>query len=433
MFCFVGEIPEGFQLRMVHILFRHGDRMPYFKGHDSTQYTSQDCDVNTNIFGRDDILKQFVQTMTKFAGKQPPGSNFTNFDLYPNRLKCGSAYLTGTGAAQLVQLGKYFREKYITQSGLFSRNMPLTSQLYTCSSKKNRAYQSMIGFLYGFFGSTHFNLTNFNIVSSNHFFCSHDQPDQIKCYTLNGKIIKKIKDQRRRTYFLSRTSRNFIKSLKESKEANSSSNFAATRISDFKQLVKKISTINSFTELADMISLTYCRNRSKLCLKDQAGCLLSNLFNRIWEKFDQENKYVNENPPEAKHVYATYYPILSKIADRAKDYISGKGQYGKKLFVYSGHGTSTHALLQILGFETNGLVPYAGRIVIELYESSSKNSTFNENKHYIRIFYNGDDITQYVTFCKGKTFSGLCEISLLYDFVYIKMHQLLKQSGFDNI
>ena len=417
-FYFVGGVPEGFQLRMVHILFRHGERLPK-NSHASTQHTLQDCAVNTNVFERDDTLKGFVHTMTKFAGKQPLGSYFKKYDLFPNEKNCGRKDLTGTGAAQLVKLGKYFRGKYLTQSVLFSREIPLTDQLYICSSETARTYQSMIGFLYGFFNSTHFNLTNFNIFSSDHNFCSYDQPAQIKCNTKKGKVLRKEIDLRRSSYFLSSASREFLKSLKVSK-ANSTRIFCGTRIGCYKQL-------------ADMISLTYCRNRPKLCSNDQADCLHSSHFNGIWEKLYQENIFVNENPPEAKHYYATYYPILSKIVDRSKDYINAKaGHNGKKLFVYAGHNTSIFALLHILGLDGGRLINYASRITIELFEETSKNKTIIENKYYFRIFFEGVDITQYVIFCVGKTFRGLCEFSLLYDFVYNKMSPLLRESAFEN-
>ena len=75
---------------------------------------------------------------------------------------------------------------------------------------------------------------------------------------------------------------------------------------------------------------------------------------------------------------------------------------------------------------------FASRIVMEFYEASSKTETFIKNKYYFRIFYEGDDITQYVIFCIGKTFRGLCEFSLFYDFVYSKMSQLLRESTFES-
>ena len=54
-------------------------------------------------------------------------------------------------------------------------------------------------------------------------------------------------------------------------------------------------------------------------------------------------------------------------------------------------------------------------------------------KHYVRIVYDGKDLTEFVTFCKGKTFKGLCEVSLLYDFVYKHMEQELKKSNLGDI
>ena len=403
---------------MVHILFRHGERLS-FNGRASKQHTLQDCALNTSVFGSEEKLKEFIQTMTKFARKQPPESDFKNYDLLPNEKNCRRPDLTGTGAAQLIKLGEYFREKYVTKSGLFSREISLTNQLYICSSNAARTYQSMIGFLYGFFKSTYFNLTNFNIISSDHNFCSYDKPAQIKCNTKYGAVLRRQMNSRRRSYFLSSASGDFLMSLKDAKTNSTTRTFVGTRIGNYKLF-------------ADMISLTYCRNRSKLCLNGQADCLHSSHFDGIWEKMYQENRFVHENSPEAKHYYATYYPILSKIVNRSKDYINGKGNNEKKLFVYGGHETGIFALLHILGLNGGRLTNFASRIVMEFYEAQSKTETFIKNKYYFRIFYEGDDITQYVIFCIGKTFRGLCEFSLFYDFVYSKMSQLLRESTFES-
>ena len=48
-------------------------------------------------------------------------------------------------------------------------------------------------------------------------------------------------------------------------------------------------------------------------------------------------------------------------------------------------------------------------------------------KHYIKCFFGGEDLTESKTFCKCKTFEGLCEFSLLYDFVYKEMSQIIEE------
>ena len=48
-------------------------------------------------------------------------------------------------------------------------------------------------------------------------------------------------------------------------------------------------------------------------------------------------------------------------------------------------------------------------------------------KQYIMCFYDGEDLTESITFCKGKTFKGLCEFSLFYYFVYKEMSQIVEE------
>ena len=49
-------------------------------------------------------------------------------------------------------------------------------------------------------------------------------------------------------------------------------------------------------------------------------------------------------------------------------------------------------------------------------------------KHYIKCFNEGEGLTESITFCKGKTFKGLCEFLLLYDFVYKERSQVVKET-----
>ena len=397
---------------MVQILFRHGERLPLTK-FVSTRHKGEYCYVNTSLFGNDDTLDNFVKTMTEYSGKQPPGNYFKNWELFPNIGDAPKGTLTGIGATQHVRLGQFIRDKYLTSSTIFSREIPLDSQMYISSSNTPRTYQSAIAFLFGLLGRSKFNLTNYNIGRSDKLFCLTELPSQKKCGCHYGMSLNQQISRIRRTYFNKNSS---LKGL--------------------------YTGITSLVDLVEIISLTYCHNGTEVCLpKPHKLCFNSSDFDRIWDDFYSENRFVYENSSDMKYYYASYYPFMTKIADRIHNSINNNDP--TNLVIYSGHDNTLIGLLQLFGYDGTW-IRFAGRIVIELFKSTdndvtpgkvngAKGKSSGMPKHYVRIVYDGKDLTEYVTFCKGKTFKGLCDVSLLYDFVYKHMEQELKKSNLGDI
>ena len=132
---------------------------------------------------------------------------------------------------------------------------------------------------------------------------------------------------------------------------------------------------------------------------------------------------MHDNLPDIKYFYTVFYPVMTQIVDQMNNLINQDDQ--TKLVVYSNHDSTLFLFLKVFGIEGNW-IRYAGRIVLELFEYKIDNTPGKNNykhKHYFKYLYDGNDLTESVTFCKGKTFRGLCEFSLLYDFVYKEMQQ----------
>ena len=394
---FSGKTPDGFKLKMVHLFFRHGDRMP-FSSFVSKTNTPESCFVNTSLFGNDDILQRYVTTMTSFTGKQPTGSSF-KWAIFPNQTKCSSGGLTGIGAAQLVRLGQYFRHKYLTLSRMFSNEIPLTSQIYAGSSKWTRTYQSLTAFLFGLLEQSDFNLTKLKIAHSGHYDLCFNE----------GSYKKECK------FFQARNLSFQINRLRKEHRRNLADTSFVTH--------------RTFNNLIETIGFTYCHNRSKICLpKNSTICFTSNDFNKIWVNFDRENRYVHDNLPDIKYFYTVFYPVMTQIVDQMNNLINQDDQ--TKLVVYSNHDSTLFLFLKVFGID-GYWIRYAGRIVLELFEYNIDNTpgkNNNKHKHYIKFLYDGKDLTESVTFCRGRTFRGLCEFSLLYDFVYKEMQQKIMKT-----
>ena len=120
--------------------------------------------------------------------------------------------------------------------------------------------------------------------------------------------------------------------------------------------------VTGLVDLVEIISLTYCHNRTEVCLpKPRKLCFNSSDFDRIWDDFYSENRFVYEHSSDMKYYYASYYPFMTKIADRIHNNINNNDP--TKLVIYSGHDNTLIGLLQIFGYDGTW-IRFAGRIVI---------------------------------------------------------------------
>ena len=388
---------------MVHVLLRHGDRMSFVSSGNRIS-KSEDCLVDTSLMENDGTFKTFVQTMAKFTEAHLHGNYFQNWDLFPNISFCPEASLTGVGAIQHLKLGQYLRDKYLTQSSIFDNETALTSQITTYSSETTRTYQSAIAFLFGFLTQSDFNLNYLNISRSDGYFCPHELPKDKNCNCQYGEILANKFGNLRKKYFVS--------SMKNNKNI-------LTPFQDY-----NFGRISPFIALMDVTFVAVCHGRSNLCLTDNnATCLNREQIKQIWEKFNDETGYVVEHIKNTKYFYNALYPLMADIANRFKDHIKERSQ--QRLIVYSSHDTALMSLLYMLEIDASWR-RYAGRIILELYESESESHS-DTDKHYIRILLNGQDVTQNVKFCKGKTFKGLCNFTFFNDFVF---NEMLQQFGY---
>ena len=81
----------------------------------------------------------------------------------------------------------------------------------------------------------------------------------------------------------------------------------------------------------------------------------------------------------------------------------------EKLSVFSGHDTVIAPVLAALGLYENELCvwpPYASRIVFELWEEQGKSklsdATGSDTSLYVRVIFNGKDLTHRIPACKAE-------------------------------
>ena len=101
-----------------------------------------------------------------------------------------------------------------------------------------------------------------------------------------------------------------------------------------------------------------------------------------------------------------------KIAQHLLDlsvYVTRKS--APNLVIYSGHDKTVSALLVALSVSDGLWTPYGSRVVIELHASSSR----DRPRHFIRVLYNGRDLTGLLPFCRQGNLVGglLCPLDYL--------------------
>lgn len=106
-----------------------------------------------------------------------------------------------------------------------------------------------------------------------------------------------------------------------------------------------------------------------------------------------------------------------------------------KLFLYSAHDITIVALASALDFFEGNLPPYASRVIIETYSHN------NNNNIYLRIVYNGKDVTRFTEICKQKVshclpFNAkdkvhLINLNIFSDFIKDKFKSITKTSNYE--
>lgn len=397
---------EGFNLKMVHVFTRHGDRTSIYRfpGYKPETYN---CKFSTWYTGSNEKFQSFPQRMDAMARKQVQNS-FRKWPTYPNESSCGSSVLTSRGALQLLHLGQHLYDSYINHFHLFKSHESFSSQMDIKSTGTLRTYQSTIAFLYGFVPE--FNIFDFDIGYSQDLqFCSKKFSMQQTCNCPNTRAI-----HARSYWFQSAIGKNS---------------------SYFKKLGKYVSDmfgiddndIRWLTRVADALVPSFCHNFPKPCSAyDSSKCVDDELLGKIWDAITVK-EFSNWDDPDLnflKYCSIKMSPLLHEIAQRMSNLTEGKKI---KIFnMYSGHDLTVSPLLYVLGLHDGKWPPYASRVVIEMYEEENEEKI---DRYHLKILYNGIDKTENVIFCKGRTINGLCNFRLFSDFV---SNELLQRFGFSN-
>ncbi|CAI4226310.1 unnamed protein product [Auanema sp. JU1783] len=381
---------KTYRLRGLGIVFRHGERSPLVV-HDESTVCKPYLEADRNLYEEyvkkieSDDIKTFIKADKKFA----------DFPRFPDRSECRGGELTAEGALQHVRLGKYMQSKY-GSSALFDPDFHLNVSI--TSSQYHRTYQSALAFSLSFLYPHRYNFPIIYIKASD--FTNQCTHEACACPGIQNK---------RKQY------------EKEYTKVFSSSAPAYMRDTTYNlRQLNSFQHVNEPYEVLDVSLGSYiCRRLPLPCPNDNV-CLSYSFLNEVLNYTSSRGSYMF-SPEISPLAYELQVIDSHGVLFHMRDMILRLKQFPhtNMLKIFSGHDVTIAPILRVLGVPFLDPPHYASRIAFEVLEH------VRTKKLFLRVIYNGEDVTNKITFCTDL-FDGLCSVEYLEDFVKKEIPQLLK-------
>ncbi|XP_078696449.1 2-phosphoxylose phosphatase 1-like [Branchiostoma floridae x Branchiostoma belcheri] len=417
-----GQVPEGFHLKAVFVVTRHGDRVPMETlPNVKYNYNSWTCKLDPGKWPSDPLLSSFVKsaemlrTRPNIFGSSAKG--LVSMSPYPNSAG-GPSKLTQTGVAQLLRVGEKLRRAYIDSKLLTAGDTE--DQFTVITTPYSRTYQSATALMYGVLQDDLFKIRVHQ--ENNVLFCGAN----CRC-PLRNEYMKQFKSV-------------------DAKYFSQNAEFAAALETVAKTLNSKVANVRY--KIIDALFGHVCNKLDLPCTTQTHACL---------EREHARNvlKFVNKDEEQRRESFNDYsrlaiQPLLSSIANRMARLVEEKTEVAK-FVVYSGHDMTVTPLLSVLGLTHARWVPYATHVVMEMWErdhhedsqtSFEKNSTLTKPGRlelkqaatslkgtFVRFIHMGRDVTDRLGFCTGKLQARLCPLEEFLEFVE---HGVFQKFGKDS-
>ena len=328
-------------------------------------------------------VASFAVTMRQLKSKLPLDGRPYNFGLLPSDGTCRGAQLTPEGSIQLLVQGEYLRTIYIDKWGLLPENYT-SDDIYFRTTTYSRTFQSGIAFMYGFLNEIDMDILRPKFTETMNMYIQY-------CEILNG---------------LAKTA------LKQTSKYKRSSDTYLSAINDleavFNMSQDKIPGIHA---MLDGLTPYMCGTAGLPCMRDDTtSCITWPLIGKLWDFLDENGRLMLNNYANVKKHRLSMNPLLRAIARRTLQFFANNDT--ERFILYSGHDHTVSPLVTALGVHDGKWPPFASRVVFELYSLSDSSS-----EHFIRVLYNGADVTARTLFCRNKKLNmGLCPLDYFTQF-----------------
>ncbi|GFT81584.1 2-phosphoxylose phosphatase 1 [Nephila pilipes] len=359
-----GKMPVNGTLEFVAVITRHGDRSPLRPVRNQSIIN---CGTQSSP-----LLLKYVKTLKHLRGSAKHLSPFATFPLQPAEKLCTPSQMTLLGAHQLLMVGQALQKSYIEEHGLLSKNWT-SDQVKLYSTVFSRTFQSAVAFLYGFLPT--FSISNIKIIPS---------PDDRFCMS---------------SYYCSCPLAKHLDKLKVLKKRR----LLASHPAVF-HLMQKLGPIVKHQpdhpdifdpfEMFDCMMGYVCHGSHLPCIPGTNECVTFEHVRNLIAYMDWVGRQFVRDSSNTRAGMLNMYGFLNHLVSNIKDVISGKEI--TRFILYSGHDVTLEPLSTALGIDDGNLIPYASRIVFELYSHTVN----NQLKYVLKVLFNGKDVTKYTTFCK---------------------------------
>ncbi|XP_041060076.1 2-phosphoxylose phosphatase 1 isoform X1 [Carcharodon carcharias] len=390
-----GNAPPDYKLLSVHVMIRHGDRYPLY-AIPKTKPPPIDCTLIPNREPSHRLLENFIKNRNIATACQLDGP-LNNIALLPSHTVCEMGELTQIGVVQHLLNGEHLHDTYIKKHKLLPDNWT-TRQLYVESTGKSRTLQSGLALLYSLLPKLDWGKIRVRYQWST-IFCSNSCDCPMRNHYLE--------QEQRRQYNL-----RVKNSLLEQTYVNMAKIVGIP--------TRRLRAANPI----DSLLCHFCHNVSFPCT--EYGCINLDHFKVI-----KAHQLEDERDRQRKKLYYKYallatHPILNQTATRMQQITQGKKD---EIFaLYSAHDVTVAPLLSALGIPDASFPRFGARIIFEIWQNGK-----DKRQNFIRILYNGNDVTFQTSFCSGhKAHSKhlLCPFENFLNFVRRDMFAVFNSTNY---
>ncbi|XP_034557876.1 2-phosphoxylose phosphatase 1 isoform X2 [Notolabrus celidotus] len=422
-----GHSPADYKLLSVQVMIRHGDRYPIYSI-PKTKRPTIDCTLSSSRKPSHPLLNSFISHMGQ-GGRGHWEAPLSSVPRLPNHSACEMGELTQTGVVQHLRNGQVLQQAYRRHNLLPSSWSP--PQVWVETTGKSRTLQSGLAFLYGLLPE--FDWTKLTVRHQwSTLFCG----SACDCPARN----RYLEEEQRRQYRLRVSDTELERTYVE---------MART----LGMLTRQLRAANPI----DSLLCHLCHGISFPCVSTgnggTGGCLTMAQFAVIRrQQFDDEvdRKRVGLY---RKYAILAMYPYLNRTANkmervaRANEAGRQPRAGGEEVFTLSSaHDVTVAPLLSALGLEDSRFPRFAARVVFELWKSppatqgqpkkkagKGERSKAKDGELFLRVLYNGEDVTFHTTFCRSHDRHAghpLCPLKNFLSYVRRDMFKVVNATSY---
>ncbi|XP_063695470.1 2-phosphoxylose phosphatase 1 [Culicoides brevitarsis] len=475
-----GGVLESFSLQGVLLLTRHGDRGPmtHVRGINDVD-CDQDGDTLLNKY------RTFVQNLTTAtsttSGLWQKMGNFHGFPLLPPTNKaCLLGQLTSKGVSQMLKIGEIIRNAYMAQlnfyqkNGVFNRQGNTTTEatpiydpdeIIIYSTRYRRTFQSAMALMYAFIPSDRWHTLQIQEAHSYNY-CFSD------CACQKADQLQSAIEKNRNANMAQHPAVNAIvqwvgSSLLENPAPNINAldvrdavlalvchgaplpcRFAKKETNDDNEN-ENIGGTSTVVSDADVINIDQDDSQAptgseksdetvddvldEIDNEAPEGCIDQSQVDTIMSFTRYQGTKDIRSKDNRDLGLLRAYGLMRELNAAMLRMISGDKV---KFVLYSAHDRTIQNLASALGvFLDVPFIPYATRMNFEVYKSEK------DTQFYFRVVYNGQDITNQISFCEGGrslrvnrgirgSKADLCPIENIIRFIHDDYFQNMNATNF---